>query len=303
MHDIVIVGAGPAGLTAALYAARAGKTALVLEQGGFGGQIALSPKVENYPGIPSASGSEIADTLVEQVLALGVDVEVETVSSIRREPSGFTVVTGDGEHLCKAVILAAGVTHRTLGLAGERDLAGHGVSYCAVCDGAFFVGRDVAVVGGGDTALQDALFLSAVCRRVTLIHRRDKFRGEARLADALRSRDNVEFRLSYVPAALEQNNGELTAVHLTDLKTGQTAPLPVDGLFLAVGQQPHNEPFASLVRLDPAGFVIAGEDCATSAPGVFAAGDCRTKAVRQLTTAVGDGAAAALAACAFIDRG
>lgn len=301
MHDIVIVGAGPAGLTAALYAARAGKTVLVLEQGGFGGQIALSPRVENYPGVPSASGSEIADTLVSQVLALGVDMEVETVSALQKNASGFTVVTGDGQHDCRAVILATGVTHRSLGLEGEHDLVGHGVSYCAVCDGAFYAGRDVAVVGGGDTALQDALFLSAACRHVTLIHRRDEFRGEARLVDALRQRDNVDFLLSHVPAALEQKNGELSAVRLTDLKTGAEKTLAVDGLFLAVGQQPHNEAFAELIALDPAGYVVAGEDCATSVPGVFAAGDCRTKTVRQLTTAVGDGAAAALAACRTVD--
>ena len=301
MHDIVIVGAGPAGLTAALYAARAGKTALVLEQGGFGGQIALSPKVENYPGVPSASGGEIADTLVSQVLALGVDVEVETVTALCKTPSGFTVTTGDGSHACRAVILATGVTHRSLGLEGEHELVGHGVSYCAVCDGAFYAGRDVAVVGGGDTALQDALFLSATCRKVTLIHRRDEFRGEARLVAALRERDNVDFLLSHVPAALEQTGGELSALRLTDLKTGREKTLAADAVFLAVGQQPHNGAFADLVALDPAGYVAAGEDCATSCPGVFAAGDCRTKTVRQLTTAVGDGAVAALAACRYTD--
>lgn len=301
MHDIVVIGGGPAGLTAALYAARAGKSVLVLEQGGFGGQIALSPRVENYPGIPHMAGNLLADALVEQVLAQDVDVEVETVTAFSGENGAFTVTTEDGDHPCRAIILATGVTHRHLGLEGEEELVGRGVSYCAVCDGAFYHGRRVAVVGGGDTALQDALFLSATCAHVTLIHRRDQFRGEEKLVRQLQGCKNVDILLSHIPVGLESLDGELRGVALRDLKTGREFNLPVEGLFLAVGQEPHNGQFADLIRLTAGGYVDAGEDCRTNVPGVFVAGDCRVKEVRQLTTAVGDGAVAALAACKYVD--
>lgn len=301
MHDIIVIGGGPAGLTAALYAARAGKSVLVLEQAGFGGQIALSPRVENYPGIPHMAGNLLADALVEQVLAQDVDVEVETVTVFSGENGVFTVTTEDGQHPCRAIILATGVTHRHLGLEGEEELVGRGVSYCAVCDGAFYNGRRVAVVGGGDTALQDALFLSATCAHVTLIHRRDQFRGEEKLVRQLQGCKNVDILLSHVSVSLESLDGELRGVALRDLKTGEEFNLAVEGLFLAVGQEPHNGQFASLIRLTPGGYVDAGEDCCTNVPGVFVAGDCRVKEVRQLTTAVGDGAVAALAACKYVD--
>ena len=301
MHDIVVIGGGPAGLTAALYAARAGKSVLVLEQGGFGGQIALSPRVENYPGIPHMAGNLLADALVEQVLAQDVDVEVETVTAFSGENGAFTVTTEDGQHPCRAIILATGVTHRHLGLEGEEELVGRGVSYCAVCDGAFYHGRRVAVVGGGDTALQDALFLSATCAHVTLIHRRDQFRGEEKLVRQLQGCKNVDILLSHIPVGLESLDGELRGVALRDLKSGREFNLPVEGLFLAVGQEPHNGQFADLIRLTAGGYVDAGEDCRTNVPGVFVAGDCRVKELRQLTTAVGDGAVAPLAACKYVD--
>ena len=301
MHDIVVIGGGPAGLTAALYAARAGKSVLVLEQAGFGGQIALSPRVENYPGIPHMAGNLLADALVEQVLAQDVDVEVETVTAFSGENGAFTVTTEDGDHPCRAIILATGVTHRHLGLEGEEELVGRGVSYCAVCDGAFYHGRRVAVVGGGDTALQDALFLSATCAHVTLIHRRDQFRGEEKLVRQLQGCKNVDILLSHVPVSLDSLDGELRGVALRDLKTGEEFNLAVEGLFLAVGQEPHNGQFADLIRLTAGGYVDAGEDCRTNVPGVFVAGDCRMKEGRQLTTAVGDGAVAALAACKYVD--
>ena len=301
MHDIIVIGGGPAGLTAALYAARAGKSVLVLEQAGFGGQIALSPRVENYPGIPHMAGNLLADALVEQVLNQDVDVEVETVTAFSGENGAFTVTTEDGDHPCRAIILATGVTHRHLGLEGEEELVGRGVSYCAVCDGAFYNGRRVAVVGGGDTALQDALVLSATCAHVTLIHRRDQFRGEEKLVRQLRGCKNVDILLSHIPVSLESLDGELRGVALRDLKTGAEFNLPVEGLFLAVGQEPHNGQFADLIRLTAGGYVDAGEDCRTNVPGVFVAGDCRVKEVRQLTTAVGDGAVAALAACKYVD--
>ena len=301
MTDIIIAGAGPAGLTAALYAARAGKSVLVLEQGGFGGQIALSPRVDNYPGLPRIPGSQLADALVEQVLDLGVSVDLAQVEGFDREGEDFVLTCAGRQERCRALILATGVTHRTLGLEGESDLVGAGVSYCAVCDGPFYRGRSAAVVGGGDTALQDALFLSSVCAHVTLIHRRDQFRGEERLVRELRGRNNVDFLLSHIPVGLESAGGELRGMRLQNLKTGQDHSLAVDGLFVAVGQEPHNAPFAAQIQLDGAGYIQAGEDCRTSLAGVFAAGDCRTKSVRQLTTAVGDGAVAALAACQYVD--
>jgi len=299
--DMIVVGGGPAGLTAGLYAARAGRSVLLLEEAGFGGQIVTAPRVENYPGIPRLSGSEFAQQLVEQVLELGVEVELERASAIAQEPGAFRLSAGERAFTARSVILATGMKHRALGLPGEEALAGHGVSYCAVCDGAFFKGRRVAVIGGGDTALQDALFLAARCDRVFLIHRRDSLRGEARLHRELRRRENVEFLLSHIPEEFTEMDGQLRGLVLRNLKTGQRRNLPVEGAFLAVGQQPQNAVFAPPVALDNQGFVAAGESCATNVPGIFAAGDCRCKTVRQLTTAVGDGAAAAVAACHYLN--
>lgn len=300
MTDVIILGGGPAGLTAALYAARAGRSVLVLEGTGFGGQIVYSPQVDNYPGLPAVSGAEYADRLVEQVLALGAEVEVETAAAIAREGDVFRVETSGGPRLGRAVIVATGAAHRHLGLPGEDALVGRGVSYCAVCDGAFFKGKEVAVVGGGDTALQDARFLSALCRHVTLIHRRDQFRGEQLQVDRLRRCENVTFLLSHTVQALETEDGHLHQIQLRDEKTGQTRPLPLDGLFLAVGQQPQLAPFRSLLPLDEEGYAALGEDCTAPVPGLFVAGDCRSKGVRQLTTAAGDGSVAALAACRYL---
>lgn len=299
MHDIVIIGAGCAGMTAALYAARAGRGVLLLESENFGGQITFSPRVENFPSISQISGSEFADNLFEQVSALGVETELERVTGIRDGGTVKTVVTEDGEHDCKAVIIATGVKHRMLGLPGEEELTGSGVSYCAVCDGAFYKGGCTAVVGGGNTALQDALFLSQYCKKVYLIHRRSSFRGEERLVNAVKRKGNVELALDSVVESLE-GGGTLTGITVKNVVTGETKALAVDGLFVAIGQNPDNTAFKKLVNLDTDGFIIASEDCQTSAKGIFAAGDCRTKEVRQLTTAAADGAVAALAACRYI---
>lgn len=301
MYDVIVVGGGPAGLTAALYAARAGKDVLVLEGESTGGQIQYSPLVDNYPGLPGMSGAQFAQTLTEQVQALGVHVRMEEVTFLRTQNGLFELTTPQGRYSSTALVLATGVSHRKLGLQGEDDLIGLGVSYCAVCDGAFYQGRPVAVVGGGDTALQEALFLSARCSKVTLIHRRDLFRGESRLVEQLRGRDNVEFLLSAAVEKLHAGPEGLTGLTVRDLKGDQTLELAVDGLFVAVGQQPQNQLFANLVMTDDRGYFLAGEDCATSLPGVFAAGDCRVKSVRQLTTAVGDGAVAGLAASRYVD--
>ena len=301
MYDIIVVGGGPAGLTAALYAARAGKRVLVLEGNVPGGQINDSPLVDNYPGLPGMSGVQFGQSLTRQAESQGAVVLGEAVLSLRVRDGLLEATTDVGTHTAPALVLATGVTHRKLGLPGEDDLVGLGVSYCAVCDGAFYQGRPVAVAGGGDTALQEALFLSARCSHVTLIHRRDLFRGEQKLVDQLRQRDNVDILLtSRVDELLRDENG-LTGLRVMDLKTVQARELAVDGLFVAVGQEPRNEIFANLIMTDDRGYFLAGEDCAASLPGVFVAGDCRVKSVRQLTTAVGDGAVAGLAASAWAD--
>lgn len=299
MKDIVIIGAGPAGLTAAIYALRAGKSVLVLEKELFGGQITYSPSVENYPGYKQISGNEFAENLIEQAIALGAEIELAEVTKIL-DGSVKTVITDGGSYECKSVIIAAGSRHRRLGLRGEEELIGAGVSYCAVCDGAFFKGKTVAVAGGGDAALQDAIFLSDRCRKVFVIHRRDTFRGEARLETILRSRDNVEFIMNSVVESLEGKE-KLSGVTVRNRQTGETKTIPLDGLFIAVGQEPQNTPFSDMIALDGAGYADAGEDCRTGTPGIFVAGDCRRKAVRQLTTAVGDGAVAGLAAVDYIN--
>ena len=288
--DLIIIGAGCAGLTAAIYAARAGKSVLVLEQETVGGQISFSPRVENYPGIASISGAEFSDNLFTQAEALGVDLELETVERlIPGKP--HTVVTDCAEHTAPAVIVATGVRHRRLGVKGEEDLSG--ISYCAVCDGAFYKGKTVALVGGGSTALQSAELLSGLCREVHLIHRRAEFRGEARLAERVKALPNVALHLERtVEALLPDSSGK--AVGAVALSGGGT--IPVDGVFVCVGQIPGNEPFADVLHLDEAGYIVTGEDCKTNVPGIFAAGDCRTKAIRQLTTAAADGAVAALGA-------
>ena len=301
MYDVIVVGGGPAGLTAALYAARAGKDVLVLERESTGGQINYSPLVDNYPGLPGMSGSQFAQALTQQALDQGVHIREEEVTFLRTQGELLELTTPQARYSATALVLATGVTHRKLRLEGEDELVGAGVSYCAVCDGAFYQGRPVAVVGGGDTALQEALFLSARCSKVTLIHRRDLFRGESRLVEQLRGRDNVEFLLSAAVEKLHAGPEGLTGLTVRDLKGDQTLELAVDGLFVAVGQQPQNQLFANLVMTDDRGYFLAGEDCATSLPGVFAAGDCRVKSVRQLTTAVGDGAVAGLAASRYVD--
>ena len=299
MYDVIIIGGGPAGLTAAVYARRAGKSALVIEKDAFGGQIAQSPRVENFPGFASISGTELADKLLAQAMDQGAEVELEDVSDVRVNEGVKTVACASGaEFEGRALIVATGAKPRALGLPHEDELTGSGVSYCAVCDGAFYNNRPVAVVGGGSSALQDALLLSETCSRVYLIHRRDSFRGEQTLVDALRRRENVEFLLNARVTELRGKH-EISGVTVDQFGTART--LTVDGVFIAVGAQPDNDAFSQLLKLDGAGYADAGEDCLTPTPGVFVAGDCRAKAVRQLTTAVADGAVAALAAVHWLD--
>lgn len=297
-YDIVIVGGGPAGLAAAIYARRAGKSALLLEKNGFGGQIAWSPRVENYPGVAAISGAELSDRMFGQALEMGAEADLAEVTGLAREGALWRVETPEGDYLARAVILATGARHRRLGVEREEELAGSGVCYCAVCDGAFYKGRPVAVAGGGDSAVQDALLLSNSCSQVYIIHRRREFRAESANVDALRSRGNVTMLMdSRVTALL--GAGELTGVRVE----GPDGPrdIEVDALFVAVGSEADSAPFAGVASTDAAGWFTAGEECVAGAPGLFAAGDCRAKSVRQLTTAVGDGAAAAVAACHHVD--
>lgn len=300
MIDIIIIGAGTAGLTAALYASRAGKSCLVLEKYLYGGQIVVSPHVENYPGISAVSGAEYAGALFEQAMSFGAQYRSAEVEGILPGDGFFTVITPQEQLECRSVIIATGTKNRPLGIAGEERLVGSGISFCADCDGAFYRNKDVAVVGGGNTALQDALQLSDLCRQVTLIHRRDSFRGEERTLSLLRKRTNVQILTDTVITALT-GDPKLEEITLENSKTGQTSQLSVDGLFVAIGQIPQNQIFAGLLQLDSAGYIVADEGCRTSHPGIFCAGDCRTKAVRQLSTAAADGTVAALAACAWLE--
>jgi len=323
MYDIVIVGAGTAGLSAAIYGVRAGKKVLVLEEKTYGGQIVNTPEVENYPGIAKISGFEFATNLYNQAISLGVEVKMECAKHLKnievattgnnskrgsatREMALTTVnadmkkvVTDSGEYLCNSVILATGAKNRPLGVDREKQLIGAGISYCATCDGMFFRGKDVAVVGGGNTALEDANFLSNYCNKVYVIHRRDQFRGEEKLVERIRDKANVELVLnSRVVELFGEDSVE--GILLENSVDGSKRNINCSGVFVAIGQMPDNEKYAELVELDNLGYIVAGEDCKTSCNGIFAAGDCRTKTVRQLTTAAADGAVAALAACEYM---
>lgn len=300
MYDLIIIGGGPAGLTAALYALRAQKSVLVIEKGSFGGQITWSPKVENYPGVPSVSGAELGDRFTAQALEQGAQLELDEVTAVELDGDIKRVKCDfGGVYEAKTLIIAAGARPRTLGVAGEEELIGAGVCFCAVCDGAFYKDRPVAVNGGGNSALQDALLLSDTCSKVYIIHRRDCFRGEARLVEALKTRENVEFVLNSNITALIGTD-ELSAVRVAD-SGGKERTIKVDGLFVAIGHAPNNGVFAGLIDLDEQGYADSDESCTTKTAGVFVAGDCRKKSVRQLTTATADGSAAALAACRYLD--
>lgn len=298
MYDIIVIGGGPAGLTAALYALRANKTVLIIEKATFGGQITYSPKVENYPGFSEASGKEIAEKMVEQVLSQGAEIEMDTVLEIKNGDVK-TVVTEGGSFDCKAVIIATGARHRMLGVPGEAELVGNGVSFCAVCDGAFYNGKEVAVVGGGNSALQEALLLCENAAKVTVVQNLPYLTGEERLQEKLCANEKAEIVLgSTVTRVL--GDGEVTGIVIeTD---GEEKTLNIDGLFVAIGLIPQNEPFADLIALNDYGYADSEEDCKTKTDGIFVAGDCRKKKVRQVTTATADGAVAALAACEYIDR-
>ena len=299
LYDIIIIGAGPAGLTAAIYARRAEKSVLVLEKETFGGQITHSPKVENYPGFIQMSGNEFAEKLIEQALQLEAEIEMDAATAIEDHGDYKTVVCESGSFNGRTVILAAGSKHRQLGVARENDFVGAGVSYCAVCDGAFYRGKDVAVIGGGNTALQEAVMLSDLCSHVTLVQNLAFFTGEQKLLDLLKTKDNVSFITSSVVDALE-GDSELTGITIRNTETNETQTLPFDGIFVAIGQVPENEPFQNVIPLNDYGYAVSDESC-TVGNGIFVAGDCRTKQVRQIATAISDGAVAAVAACRYLD--
>ena len=300
MYDIIVVGGGPAGMTAALYARRNGKTALVIEKTGFGGQITHSPKVENYPGTISMSGNEFADKMLDQILAQGAEIEFETVISVTEEDEKKVVSTEEGSRFeTKAVILATGVKHRMLGLPGEENLVGEGISFCAVCDGDFYAGQSVCMAGGGNSALQEAILLSDKCTKVTILQDLPFLTGEDSLQKILQARDNVEIITGVKITGLRTNNGEFAGVEIENEKGRQD--ITCDGLFVAIGLIPENEPYAELAALNEYGYFDSDEQCLTKTPGIFVAGDCRSKTLRQLTTAVSDGAQAAMAAIRYIN--
>ena len=301
MKDIIIIGAGPAGMTAALYALRADKSVLLLEKENFGGQITYSPRLENYPSIMEISGSEFANLLLEQVMAHGAEIELAEATEIKDMDDYKIVCTEYGDFEAKAVIIATGSKHRHLGLEGEEELIGSGISFCAVCDGSFFADKSVAVIGGGNTALQEAVMLSDICKKVTIIQNLSFMTGEKRLLTILNGKSNVDMIYDTVVTGLESNNGELTAINIKNTKTDTEQRFELDGMFIAIGQAPENEAFKNLTALNDYGYIIADESCLTDTAGVFVAGDCRTKKIRQVTTASADGAVAALAACRYID--
>ena len=298
MYDIIIIGGGPAGLTAALYACRANKKTLVIEKETFGGQITFSPKVENIPGFISLTGNEFAEKLVEQVLEQGADVESCEAIEIR-DGEIKTVVTDDGEYQGKSVIIATGAKHRMLGIDGEERFVGEGISFCAVCDGAFYKNKTVAVVGGGNSALQEAILLSDTAKKVYVVQNLDFFTGEKKLVEQLEQLDNVEIILGVTVDSFVGDN-ELEGIVIKN-SAGETRKLEVDGLFVAIGLIPQNEAFKNVVKLDGRGYAEVDESCETETKGIFVAGDCRTKKIRQVTTAAADGAIAALAACDYVD--
>lgn len=300
MYDIIVIGAGPAGLTAALYARRANKSVLVLEKGAFGGQITYSPRVENIPGFESITGNEFAEALVGQAIAQGAEIlPAEALAIIDGEYK--TVVCDDANYDCRAVIIATGAKHRLPGIDGEDKYIGNGISFCAVCDGAFYEGKTVAVLGGGNSAMQEALLLSDLCRQVYVIQNLDTLTGEQKLRDQLAERENVSVVLGTVITGLH-GEGELNAITVHTEEVDLDMDIEIDGLFVAIGLEPQNGPFAEHIKLNSFGYADSDESCTTDTVGIFVAGDCRQKKIRQVATAASDGAIAALAACDYIDE-
>ncbi|MBK5254217.1 MAG: FAD-dependent oxidoreductase [Peptostreptococcaceae bacterium] len=299
-YDVVIIGGGTAGLTAGMYAARANKKTLIIEKAIIGGQITYTHQIDNFPAAQGLSGVEYSMKLQEQAESFGAKIELDEILDMDYKEGDIVLKGTSKEYHAKALILATGLKHRRMGVEREESLIGSGISFCAVCDGAFFKDAEVAVYGGGNTALEDAIFLSDTCKKVTIIHRRDQFRGEEHLEAVLRSKPNVEFAMNKTVSKI---HGEyaISGLTLHDKVTGQDSELNISGLFVAIGQIPDSKPFDEMIETDRSGFFDNGENCKTSKPGIFVAGDCRTKDVRQLTTAAADGSVAAVAACSYVD--
>lgn len=300
MTDIIIIGAGPAGLTAALYALRAGKSVLVIEKGIFGGQMTFSPKIENFPTAIEISGNELADKMVEQVLSHGAQIEMDTVVSV--EDGGKTkIVHGEsGNYEAKAVIIATGAAHRHLGLDREEDFIGNGISFCAVCDGAFYKDLTVAVIGGGNSAMQEAILLSKTSKKVIMVQNLSFLTGEGKLKEEIGNTSNIEVIYDSVVESI-LGDAAFEGIRIKNTVTGEASVIKADGMFVAIGLVPETAEFKDLVTLDKFGYIDADEYCLTNVPGIFTAGDCRRKTVRQITTAAADGAVAALAACKYAE--
>ena len=305
LDDIIIIGAGAAGMTAALYSLRAGKMVRIFECEGIGGQIATSPRVENYPSIKEISGSEFSDNLSNQIMDLGANFEFEKIVKVEKviykDKEIFEIVSEyDNLFYCKALIIATGAKHRHIGVSGEEDLIGKGVSYCATCDGAFYKGQEVCLIGDANTALQYALLLSSYCKKVYMNTLFDKFFGEKALIDLVKSRENIviEHNLNLIKFNYDT---ELKSLVFENTKTKEQKEFNVPACFICIGQIPQNDAFANLVDLDK-GYIVADNDMQTKTAGLFAAGDCRYKKIRQLTTAVNDGSIAAINACNYIDK-
>ncbi len=293
-YDIIVIGGGIAGMTASIYARRANKSVLIVEAGVNGGQITQTYKIENWPGEKAISGAELAEKIYSRTKDLGAEFKSEEVLKVSGVKGDFIVETDEDKYSAEAIIIAVGAKERKLGLPREEELTGRGIGYCATCDGAFYKGKDVAVIGGGNTALNDALYLADIASKVYLVHRRDEFRGDAILVDRIKAKDNIELVLNSQPAEFvgEKRISGLKVINKSD----EERLLDVSGVFIAVGQVPETGIFKDLIEINPQGYIVAGEDCCTSAPGVYVAGDCRVKSVRQLVTAAADGAVAATAA-------
>lgn len=300
IYDTIIIGAGPAGLTAAIYLKRADKNVLVLEKETFGGQITHSPKVENYPGFLSVSGVELADKLVEQAMAQGADIDLDEAKSITKIGDIFTVTGNRCDYQAKSVIIATGSKHRTLGLEGEEKFTGEGVSYCAVCDGAFYRDMDIAVIGGGNSALQEAILLAKTSKSVTVVQNLPFLTGESKLIEQINSTENIRVIYSSVVTKI-LGDAKFKGITIKNEENGEETELPFEGIFVAIGQQPENENFRGSVAIDERGYITADESCVPEGEsGIFVAGDCRSKAVRQIATAISDGAAASVAVCKYL---
>lgn len=298
MYDVIIIGAGTAGLSSAIYVLRSGKSVLLLEKSYYGGQIVNATDIENYPAIKKISGYDFATALYEQALSLGADIEYENAISIENGIYEKTVFTEKNSYKCRSIIIATGLQKRRLNIENEEKFTGKGVSYCAVCDGAFYKDKPVAVAGGGNTALEDALLLSEYCSKVYIIHRRKEFKGEKILAEKLTKRENISYMLNCTLTAL---NGSEKLESISVISNDSKIPndITVSGLFVAIGQVPENKAFSDIVELDEYGYIIS-DDCCTCAEGIFTAGDCRKKDIKQLATAVADGAVAGIKACEYI---